>query len=327
MIRAAAAFSLLLLASCEAEPTVGPVDPASMERACDGEARALCEKFDTCQEGGVRLSYGTMDVCIERSRIECRARLTAPGVGDTPAADAACGEAVRVGTCADYLNQAIATCLPLAGRGAIGTSCAFHTQCASAFCARAPRAACGVCSAVPRAGDPCAMQECAAGQSCNEKGICQPLSQERGPCSTGADCLYGHQCASASTVPGATSRTCVPAVATESSSCDPVVGPQCDFNRGLSCERTAAGSRCTRFVAAEAGQPCGTLSGRPALCVAGAICVTTGAGAAPTCRPVAADGAACDLAAGTGCLYPARCVGTGPGTAGTCTLPSAQACR
>ena len=56
-------------------------------------------------------------------------------------------------------------------------------------------------------------------------------------------------------------------------------------------------------------------------CANGGNCYTVSG----TCKAAAADGAACDTAAGPPCMTPARCVTSGS-TAGTCTVPSGSMC-
>ena len=76
-----------------------------------------------------------------------------------------------------------------------------------------------------------------------------------------------------------------------------------------------------------AGQTCGNVGGVQTRCAAGATCNRPPQSQTGTCLAPAADGAACDTAAGPGCLYPAKCVpASSGGTAGTCELPGDPSC-
>jgi hypothetical protein len=109
--------------------------------------------------------------------------------------------------------------------------------------------------------------------------------------------------------------------------CDPQqkTGPGCDRNEaGLTCNGQS--KQCAAITVNGGGGACGDVDNQTALCSAGGICSGSGAGMAGTCMAAAADGAACDINLGPGCVQPARCVVTGSGTAGTCQLATASAC-
>jgi hypothetical protein len=75
-----------------------------------------------------------------------------------------------------------------------------------------------------------------------------------------------------------------------------------------------------------AGKPCGIVNNVFTACLAAATCKIPTNQQSGTCVAPAADAAACDIAAGPDCLFPARCVPTGGGNAGTCKFPGAIAC-
>jgi hypothetical protein len=80
------------------------------------------------------------------------------------------------------------------------------------------------------------------------------------------------------------------------------------------------------------GAVCGEISnGSHAECIAGGCYTSTGSagsGETGTCKSDAADGTACDIVLGPGCVTPARCVLTGAdgGSAGTCEIPLGATC-
>lgn len=78
---------------------------------------------------------------------------------------------------------------------------------------------------------------------------------------------------------------------------------------------------CQEVSLAGPGQPCGLINGAYVGCAAAGVCRTGTAGAPGTCVAPVADGAACDNAAGPGCMAPATC------TEGVCRLPSALTCE
>ncbi len=95
----------------------------------------------------------------------------------------------------------------------------------------------------------------------------------------------------------------------------PGVG-NCDAAQGLFCD---AGGKCRKALTAGAGQKCGydQQSGDFTACLGGATCDAT----AMTCTAPAADGAACDLTKGPGCMAPAQCL------SGTCTIVDPATCK
>jgi hypothetical protein len=141
-----------------------------------------------------------------------------------------------------------------------------------------------------------------------------------GACGVGLPCLDGLRCVGASADAG-THGTCQQSVTTAGAPCDPA-GAQCSNFAGLTCDTQS--KVCTTAALVGDGQPCGLVGTGIVYCAAG-LCV--GSGSTFTCQGYSDVGGPCDLAAGPGCISPARCVVTGgAGTSGSCAIPDATKC-
>jgi hypothetical protein len=305
-------------AAWTADATVGP-DALTAQLACADEANARCALQASCSTDGIQRIYGDLATCVVRVTASCEAALAAPGTGATPALAEACAQALPAVPCLNFETEALPTaCLPPAGALAAGSPCAFSGQCQSSFCNASGTSACGVCAAKTVAGDSCATTGCSVGLFCDPSTTqCQPLGI------AGTSCDAGHLCAPALYC-DLTSNKCA-ASAAASATCDPArtTAPWCDTTQELYCD--SGTSMCT---AANPGTTCSTfangaeaLATEPVHCSAGAACIPTGTNPGPgTCVLPAADGAACDPAAGPPCLEPAKC------DQGTCVVPGTQTC-
>ena len=335
-------FAFLLCLGCGSSPasTGSTVDDAldsgsgiSADQACSDAAQAQCQKLDACHVNGVALRYGSNALCISRVKANCLTSIGAPDTGRTPANEEACAAAYASATCADFVQNTIAACQPPAGTRAEGRACAYAGQCASAFCAFAPGAACGTCAAPTTPGQSCASSQCADGQTCLKAGaVCQPFGAVGDKCSTTSECQIGLTCVGAVSAT-ATAGTCMTGAEAVGAACDRTTGPQCDEVQGLYCSfvpKATAGS-CVKYLTATSGAcgytaGVGTTGSSYTICLGGGQCIVPSGANAGTCVPDALDGKPCDTVNGPGCLTPARCVTLPGATTGTCTLPDPTVC-
>jgi hypothetical protein len=301
-------------------------------QACADNAHQRCTRLQTCSATDVQIRYGSESACETGEGSSCMLTLAEPSNGKTPAAVEACAQAYAGWACTDYLNdQNIPpACQQKTGPFADGTVCAVSGQCQTGFCAMAPAASCGTCTALPAAGASCAqLTSCGAGLTCTSDTMtCVALAAQTAACGKGAPCGAGLSCVGADTATN-TQGTCQPAVEASGAACDPTekTGPSCDRNAGLVCN--GASKTCQPIVLAAAGQPCGDVGNQTATCSTEGFC-TGASGTTPgSCTPAAAAGAACDTGSGTNCIVPGRCVGSSVdgGITGTCQYAGAQTCQ
>lgn len=310
-------------------PDAGSADAGlTVAKACADEAYGRCSHLQSCTPIGVQYRYGDEPTCESLFTADCVNGQAAPSTGSTPATAEGCAQALPSWDCPDFIDNVNLppACQTVAGTLAAGATCAFATQCASAFCAIVPGSACGVCAAAPQAGATCAeLTTCGPGLFCNDvSSLCQAFALSGAACVPGQTCVVGNDCEGFNTTTGA-SGTCDLAAETLGATCAPS-GGGCDFWQGLSCNSQS--KLCVPVQLVAAGQPCGTVNDVGAACTNGGKCVGNTGGAPGACVGTAAVGAACDLAMGPGCVGPSRCVVTADGgTAGTCVIPSATLCQ
>lgn len=307
----------------------------SAAEACAALEKAACQKSDACTNNlATLLRYGDEATCETRAALGCEAALAAAGTSQTPTSFAGCGDAISSETCTDYLdNHSPDACVPKPGALDAGKACAFNAQCQSTFCKTDPNTACGVCAPAPKAGDACLdTAQCGRELLCVKAagataGTCQAPVASGGMCDKGTSaCGTGLSCVGPMAGgPG----TCQPEGTKVGDACDSKKkdAPGCDSALGLYCP-IGAGAKCAAVKEAKAGEACGIVGTDVVVCTAGAACIRPMGMTQGTCVAPAADGAACDTAAGPPCLSPARCVLTDPkGTAGKCQLPDASICK
>lgn len=297
----------------------------SADQACSDYAKAQCAKVDQCRKNGTQVTYGSLGVCITRQKLNCMNALAAPMGGNDPGFYEACALALPAENCQDYLQgNPIDACVSKSGTMAVGTACAFSTQCQTGFCAVLKGGNCGTCQNPPQSGDPCTDTGCARNQTCTPNLVCRPWVATGGTCDTKDNiCAPGQACVIAT---GMTSGACKPKLNTVGATCDPkrLTGPDCDANAGLFCEATSL--KCVAVGYGNASAACGvnSTSHTDTVCNAGGSCINPGSGAA--CVAAATEGSSCDTSAGPPCLAPSRCVTGGTGTSGTCMLLDGTMC-
>jgi hypothetical protein len=301
---------------------------SSTPAACQDRATAECALMNKCRPTGIQTNYGTEAACVKGLEQNCENSLAAPSNGNNATVTEACAKAFPSWSCADFENDVnIPTaCQQQMGSLASGSACAFPGQCTSGFCAIPPNTECGVCAALPAAGDSCAkLTTCGPGLNCVAKTqTCVKLAAKGDACGAGAPCGYELSCVGANATKG-TQGTCQAAVETVGATCDPTLnkGAGCDLGAGLTCNTTTL--KCAKVSVAATGKPCGTVDDQDALCSAGGTC-TAATGMAGTCIAPAAEGKTCADVGGTGCVAPQRCIGLEGGASGTCEFNSAATC-
>jgi len=321
----------------------------SVASACADIAQAQCEKRDSCSLGSFsnNYAYGSETDCEARVVKPCVSSLSAQGTGQSPGNIENCVALYTNYSCTAYRdNDPSGACLPPAGSRQTGAACGANGQCASTYCHIAQYETCGVCADLPQEGATCEYGgDCGRNMACAipsgaNTGKCAAPVASAGTCLTGSSpCQAGFACVNDNETNG-TTGTCQPQASTVGAACDRSrkTAANCDFEFGLTCIPTAAGSgvgTCQAMSLVAAGHTCGIMGSAPvtgeAVCNAGGQCVkvntTDDTG---TCVAAARDEAACnsDSTIGPPCLPPAKCVSpTAGSTAGTCVVPDATQCQ
>jgi hypothetical protein len=298
----------------------------SVDKACSDLATARCNKRQMCSNGArITRDFGDSNTCLVREKLNCTNALAAPSTGNTPDKQETCSAAYAAQSCTDFfLGNPPAACINT-GLLANGASCSFNGQCTSTYCTGDKNAQCGVCGDEPALGASCSADFCARGQFCDAvTTLCVTGGTAGAACNRQTPCDPGFQCVGATM---AMMGMCQAANTMMGMACDPTqrMAAACDPNLGLSCNTMS--KTCTAIAYVGDGQPCGVKAdGSSAGCAGGGQCVIPTGMTMGTCKAPAADGAACDTAAGPPCLTPARCVLSGTGTAGVCQIVVASKC-
>jgi hypothetical protein len=312
---------VIFVAACGATT---PSDSA----ACQTLAQARCQRLAACSAADLAKRYPDEATCEMRIELSCTAALGAANTGATPNTVETCAASLPDEACPAFLaaDQTDA-CMPQTGTRATGAACEFPAQCASMYCAIASDSLCGQCAALPQVGDSCADQGCAPNQVCVASTMtCQVAVADGGACTADLPCVEGDACVGANAGTN-TMGSCKAQPTTVGAACDPKrqTAADCNIDAGVVCDTTS--DQCVAQPIVAAGMTCGDVAGVPTRCAAGGTCVKPTGSTTGTCVAPAADGAACDTAAGPGCLTPAKCVPTSTGgTAGTCELPADPTC-
>ena len=296
------------------------------KETCELLAQADCVRLDQCVFHGVVDRFGDETTCEKRYTALCKAQFEADHTGEHSSETEACVAALASASCADVEDDTVDACQPSPGTAALGTACAFSTQCGSAFCALDTNGNCGTCTQLSNAGDDCSMRSCSPGFQCVTTSMtCQPRSAPGGGCNASEPCAFALSCV---TPAGATSGVCVASRQVAGNPCDPTLetAPGCDENSGLTCDPST--NTCVALTYATAGQPCGSVSGTVVVCEQESACIGASGTTPGTCVAFAASGAKCDTVAGPACEPLTVCVtGSATATSGTCKLLSGSACH
>jgi hypothetical protein len=293
-------------AICADPQNCSVADPAEDAAACQAFAAAICARIGSCAPALITSEYGDQASCTTRNAAACVLGLHAPDSVSSAAGLASCTSALPDLSCHALLENAMpATCRLADGVRLNGQSCSSHTQCASTRCARAANMACGTCTTLALADQPCAASgDCSSGLVCSA-GVC------RAPAALGASCDAAHPCAYPLSCARGSCATALAANAPCQWDAD-----RCDRYAGLVC---GSSNTCMPWRNASAGQPCASAASGWAVCSAGASCSSTAADGG-VCEAPVSDGSACRADAGPSCLAPALCI------AGVCKIESPAVC-
>ena len=287
-------------------------------QACSQYAAKLCAKNETCAPDVLTYTYGDVATCEKRLAIFCSIIDGAPKTAWTPKQFVDCADALTAEACPDYLLSPFSggppVCHPKSGKVANGGSCIDSGQCNSTYCKHGGSTACGVCTVLAVAGDPCnTLFDCKSGltcagpmgmATCTTPLVAGQMCAGDGDCGLGTTCV-GHTCTKPLNVgDGCSAATGV---------CDPLQGLYCNTN-SMTCARafySAPGQFCGIYDGGDAGMP-GVYG-----CTASGYCQNAPNG---LCVAAAADGATCDPMSGTVCMSPAGCVN------GMCAIPNQAMC-
>ncbi len=256
--------------------------------ACMEIANAMVGKQIACAHFPGVLNYGSPENAFARLVKNC-VMAELPGMNWPPRPATRCADAVRLQSCEDYLDGApLAACIA-PGDFANGTGCGHPDQCQSEACSISTYGTCGRCVPAPRINERCLSGYCPAGLICNVQNVCVL------PRASGAACSGDMPCRTSLTCYGGVCRTRINNAAQPC-----MVNDHCDFPNSWVCH--PMNLRCVRALTAETGSPCGYTATDVTYCSASGFC-----NSATICVAPAADGAACDDAAGPRCMEPARC--------------------
>jgi hypothetical protein len=292
----------------------------TQEQACDQFSTAFCDVYQKCLPLFVTAGFGDTTTCVTRTKKGCPAAFNAPNTSATPTSVASCASSVKGLSCEQIFASTPAACVPQPGGLADGASCSDDAQCKSTWCAKTDDTFCGKCTALSTAGGACVKltatdgktieTQCSRGFSCTMDKCVVPVVSG-GTCSDATSCSIGLTCFGGKCVlAGKVGAKCDPEGKTD---------PTCDFLQGAVCN--PATKVCQEIAKANAGQPCGLISGEYKICTAAAKCVVPTGMMQGTCLAPAIDGAACDVEKGPDCLPPAKCI------TGVCKLPDPALCK
>ncbi len=341
---------LLISVAIACSSSSAPAGPntAAINAACSDQAKAQCNKRDSCSQGSFlnKVVYGDEATCESRLLQPCVSALSAKGTAQTPARIESCVSQYSGVSCTDFLDgNPSGDCVPPNGALANGSACGASGQCTSSHCAITQNQVCGTCAALPIAGAAClSVIDCGRDLACAipngaTAGTCAAFAQSGGACLSGTSpCAAGLACVGDDEA-NKTMGKCAPTATTVGAACDALrkTIANCAGALGLACIPTAKGSSvgtCQAITLVEPGATCGIVGLNPITgfteCHAGAACIKVAAtDLTGKCVSPAADGAACDsdVTKGPPCLAPSRCVpSASTGTAGVCTTPNATKC-
>lgn len=282
---------------------------------CQALARAVCDRLLTCAPtalhyglGTTSFSFTTLDQCRERHALACRATMALPSSSIDDAAVKGCAERVSVLPCdrLDVSNSpALTMCGWPAGKLPVGAACQHDVQCSTRLCEdTTDGAGClRTCVATVDDGVSCKNAACKPGSIC-WKGVCAAFGMPGDPCTPGGDdapCRPDLSCLRPC-------EGCPPRCASRLST--PTCSEPCDVFADAICDNTKAS--CIAVTPIKTGSGCGATQGPDGPsrypCEPGSKCLNQNDFGSGQCRPLVADGAACDEWAGPGCVFPAACV-------------------
>ncbi len=297
-------------AAADSNPPVDAGDPVS---ACTHLATSICDRLSACSPGAVRWNWGTSGACVARLLGNFPSWFALPGLRALPTDVNACAAEVPKLTC-DQLFEGDyrAVCKWVTGTLPDGAPCGQDLQCASGYCRAPSDKKCGTCGAPSKAGDSCAAVACPKSLFCASDQTCIAWGDIGSPCDKGHPCKPSLSCKGATAMSfGSCAMPLGPGAPCDATQ---VATPGCDNLQGLAC----VGAACTAVGFAKSNGACGAVNGTLVFCEASGFCRNPSPG---VCIDAAADGRACDLVNGPGCLDPAVCEN------GVCVLFDPLACK
>jgi hypothetical protein len=294
-------LSYALFAGCGGEVSGSRVS-RDWALACAAWQRAVCDKYETCQDGRATRTYGSMQACVERGTTACELGVNTPGEAPRAPSDLMqCATSFAAQTCDEWFAGAPRDCKPpQAGRWAIGHSCRYGGQCVSLRCEYADGVSVsGHCAPTAKVGDTC-VESCGgtSGLSCitdvDGHRRCIQLGDAHATCTDAEPCAFGLFCAR---IDASAAGECEPPTAQPGEACNDVTGPFCDDRRDSFCD--PASNRCGPRKLNPVGEPCGRFTdGTVVACESMTTCVVESVTSSQaTCVPDLADGANCVLSA------------------------------
>jgi hypothetical protein len=289
---------------------LGPDLGISLDTACADQAHSLCSRFAACSTVApayIFRKWGDQATCEARYKLDCMTEAMAPGSGVTGASIERCAMGFAAQPCADRFAGFLPPVCVTTGTRMKGQGCTYDSQCQSGFCKLTGLQACGACDAPTTGGSSaCTMNgDCSDRQTC-AMNVCQLFAPLNGACSAAKPCAEQLTCVGGiCKQDGASAGVACDATAMTQAQCDTDLGFYCASNNTCAFEPTAT----------TANPQCGFTGGVRTVCSGGADCF------GGTCKPPAADNAACDAMNGPTCRFPARCV------AGVCHVPTPSACN
>lgn len=282
----------------------------SAETACNDVATALCEKIESCASLLSKVVYADKETCIARNKINCVSSFDAPGTSATPSRASQCARDAKSASCDDLLGRTPPeSCRTLPGTLDDGAACGHDAQCKNKLCRLADSSSCGACSSLGGPGATCERDdECDYGASC-VGGKCATRGKVGAACSDSAPCLATLTCVGGVCAAPLTAGAPCTFKASENA-CDQINGYYCHPKTNV----------CTAFGTAPPGGQCEFTADKAVVCTA-SDCKRASGEQTGSCIAPAADGAACDDAAGPKCMAPARC------TKGVCTITDPATCK
>lgn len=274
-------------------------------------ADGLCSYLQRCLPTIFNVGYADLAACKTRGELACAIDTKSPGHATVPVA---CANDLKTLACSGGTLIAPVSCR-VKGTLADNAICENDAQCTSGACVKPPGATspCGTCQARAAASGSCADNaKCDWDLVCAGE-VCRTPAAKDAACVKG-QCLGPYRCIGG---------TCKDPVQLDGA-CSEIQADDdhCDTTKLLFCQRTnppSAAGTCKALQFAGPNQPCGIVNNAIVGCGAGTSC--EGPLASKTCKPKAADGAACDTGIGPSCNDPAECIN------GKCTLPRADRCK
>jgi hypothetical protein len=226
---------LLALASCGSGDEAQPIDPA-VEGACASYAEKFCATDERCWPAFSEF-WSDGATCLERAKVSCISRLSAPGVKDTADRVVSCANALSGLSCDKYNDRDRdrwpGACIPPPGQLPDAAACIVAEQCQGSACKVGIGAPCGVCSTVSPLGGACLSEEdCFNSMPC-ANGICTAHPTSGEPCDKGARyCVGGTVCRNIDATGLGTCAAPLP----EGAACG---GEECDTWNGYLCDGIA----------------------------------------------------------------------------------------